>query len=127
MGVKLSDFARKIVLERKLIRKNKGPSIVPLMIIRFIGDIPDEVSHYLRVPNSRTILLTVCQRTATIFGHADLTKLYSCGPYVDYSDWWNISEVARVRPPRGMATSRLLEINVDLTGLEYYDQRSLAG
>lgn len=127
MGVKLSDFASRLIQERKLIRKNKGPSIVPLMIIRFTGIIPDEVSHYLRVPNSRTILLTVCQRTATIFGHADLTKLYSGGPYVDYSDWWSRSEVAGVRPPRGMATNRLLEINVDLTGLEYYDQRNLAG
>lgn len=126
MGVKLSDFVRKVILERGLIRKNKGPSIVPLMIIRFIGFKPVEDDYFHLAPKGGVMLLTVCQRTGVISAHRDLTKLYSVGSYVDYSDWWNTSEVVNVRPPAALSTSRLLEINVDIKEMTY-DQRSLAG
>lgn len=111
MGVKLSEFASRIIQERKLIRENKGPSIVPLMIIRFSGlRNNDPVDYYS--PPANVLLLTVCQRTAAIYRQVDLTKFYSGSSYVGYSDWWNRSEVVSIRQPRRMSTSRLLEIYV---------------
>lgn len=126
MGVKLSEFARRLILDRKLIRKNRGPSIVPLMIVRFVGFKSEEDNYYNRIPKNGVMLLTVCQRTGAISAHSDLTKLYSGNNYVDYQEWWTQAEVVSVRPPMPVATSRLIEIYVDISEM-IYDQRSLAG
>ncbi len=125
MGVKLSDFAKRIIVERKLIRKNKGPSIVPLMIIRFIDYVHCDETYY--GPRADRMLLTVCQRTASISGQVDLTKLYSGTPYVGYADWWNRSEVVSIRPPRPISTSRLIEVNIKLIQVNNHDQEQRAG
>lgn len=124
MGVRLSDFASRLIQGRGLIRKNKGPSIVPLMIVRFMGYRVDPEAYWLSPP-AGILLLTVCQRTASLSFQTDLTKFYSGVPYVGYTDWWNRSEVVSVRPPGAISTSRLLEINVELRGVSNHDNRQI--
>lgn len=126
MGVKLSEFASRLIVERKLIRKNKGPSIVPLMIIRFIDYKPRDPDDYYSVrPNHPVLLITACQRTGVVFSNHDLKKLYSGTGYVGYSDWWNRSEIISIRPPRAMSTNRLLEIYVEVSEVDNREEQRL--
>lgn len=111
MGVKLSEFAKRLVLERGLIRKNKGPSIVPLLIVHFTnnGILSNENPH------NTPILITVDQKTGGLFRHKDLTKWYSMGKWdYDNRDWLGCIDVVSLRLPVGIRTSRILQISAQV-------------
>lgn len=105
MGVPLDKFANRLAFERGLIRKNKGPSIVPLMIVHFSNSLVRSRANPYNVP----MLLTICQRTGNIYWNSDLTKLYSMGSWSWYS-WLDCVDVLRLKHATGVRKSPILQI-----------------
>lgn len=99
MNVLLDEFLKRLITQRKIIRKNMGPSIVPLAILVTVDE------HF----SKNTLLLTVDRKYGTIFGNRDLTKLYSAGPYFNfYSGHYKITDI---RKPSMFHPTPLLEIH----------------
>lgn len=111
MGVSLAEFAHKLAFQRGLIRPNKGPSIVPLLIVHFTSTGLNAREN----PGNHPLLVNVCQRTGTLSWHRDLTKWYSMGSYNWHGkDWFNGIDVVSLKYPSGIKTSRILQIVVQV-------------
>lgn len=107
MDVNLAKFAIKLAFERGLIRQNKGPSIVPLMIVHFTSDGILAREN----PYNGPVLVNVCQRTGTLSWHKDLTKLYSMGTTGWYGrEWLGCIDIVNLKYPSGIRTTRILQI-----------------
>lgn len=111
MAEKLSEFCKKLIWERKIVRENMGNSIVPLMIIRVITPIVPMEDHWL--PQLRKVMLvTVCRKTGTTFVPRANDMFYSAGGSVHYSPWWERAEVVAIRSPRLLSTKSLVEVYI---------------
>lgn len=64
MGVKLSDFLRKMVVETGAFRPERGDSVVPIAIVEFSK-------------NFDPVLITMNRRNGRTFYNTDLNKKYS--------------------------------------------------
>lgn len=111
MAVKLSEFCDKLIWERKIVRANKGSSIIPLMMVRLTHEPPYSEYDWTYQPSSGRMLVTVCRRTGTMFLPRSNDKLYSAGVAAYYSGWWKKAEVVRVKTPC-LATRGLLEVYI---------------